>query len=79
MIDLEYPDLAGEVRAIGKRVEPGAENDVLRHAVVDEIGEAVLGVTAPADDLCSCPSQDDVRAVRTVIPDQLVGLVSQQG
>jgi hypothetical protein len=41
--------------AIRERVQPGAEHDVLTHPAANGGGEAVLGVTAPAGDLCSGP------------------------
>jgi hypothetical protein len=53
VVDLEDSDLAGQFRAVGERVEGGAEDHVLLEATVDAAGEAVLGVAASAGDLYS--------------------------
>jgi hypothetical protein len=53
VVDLEDSDLAGQFRAVGERVEGGAEDHVLLEATADAAGEAVLGVAASAGDLYS--------------------------
>ena len=77
VIYLEDPDLVGQAGAVAERVKAGAEDHVLGDAAPDAVGEAVLGIAAAAGGLGPRRPQDQVRAVGTVITEELLGLISQ--
>ena len=78
VIDLEYPDPAGQDRAVGERVEPGTQDQVLGDATADGRRQAVLGVPAAAGDLSPRPREYHVLAVLAVIARQLIGRLAEQ-